>query len=232
MPFSRITPAALRGGELLASMRALGMRLGGAAAGASMDMELTLVSASLEALPRDFRALGVLMAWLEVHQAHVNVPRLLRFADELSKDSLARAWWSAVGTWLGRTDARWKTLARLYHGPVISLDDADITALQIQRAGEDPRFLGSRLRVHAKLLRSRAADVETPAQLARHHPLYLRRLQMGPNYRADVWAALDARPDASPAEIARVVGCAYETARAVARDWELVREVEAGSSAA
>lgn len=154
----------------------------------------------------------------------------MRLADALSEDPLARAWWSAIGTWLSRTDARWKTLVRLYDGPVISLDDANVTTLRIQRAGEDPRFVGSPLRVHAKLLRSRPADVETPAQLVRHHPLYLRRLQMGPNYRADVWAALDARPEASPAEIARVVGCAYETARAVARDWELVRNMDAGAA--
>jgi hypothetical protein len=225
-------PALLHGSTLHASMRTLGMRLGGSAAGASLDIELTLVSAAIDALPRDLRALGVMLAWLEVHQARVNVPRLLRLADALSAAPLARAWWASVGAWLAREDARWKTLERLYHGTVQSLEDDEVTTLQVQRVGEDPRFVGSSLRVHAKLLRSRVADVESPAELALHHRLYLRRLQFGPSYRADVWAALDAQPNAAPAEIARVVGCAYETARSVARDWKIVREVEAGGRAA
>jgi hypothetical protein len=38
-----------------------------------------------------------------------------------------------------------------------------------------------------------------------------------------VWAALDQRPDATVAEIARSVGCAYETARSVAEDWRTAR---------
>jgi hypothetical protein len=232
MSFSRTMPAVLRGTALHASMRTLGMRLGASGAGASLDIELTLVSAVQEALPRDFRALGIVLAWLEVHEARVNVPRLLRIADALADAPLARAWWAAVGTWLARTDVRWKTLPRLYKGPALALDDAEVTALQIQRVGEDPRFVRSALRVHAKLLRSRVADVESPAQLARHHRLYLRRLQLGANYRADVWAALDDSPEASPAEIARRVGCAYETSRSVANDWRLVREVETASSAA
>jgi hypothetical protein len=230
MSFSRTTPTALRGSVLHASMRAVGMRLGGSAAEASFDMELTLVSAVLEALPRDYRALGVVLAWLEVHQERVNVPRLLRFADALSAAPLARAWWAAIGSWLGRTDARWKTLMRLYDGPALPLDDAEATALQIRRSGEDPRFAGTALRVHEKLLRSRVADVASPAQVARHHRLYLRRVQFGPNYRADVWAALDDRPEVSPAEIARGVGCAYETARSVSRDWKLARDVASSSN--
>jgi hypothetical protein len=231
MSFSRTTPSALRGSALHASMRTLGMRLGASAVGGSLDIEKTLVSVELDALPRDFRALGVVLAWLEVHEPRVNVPRLLRFADELCEAPIARAWWAAIGSWLCGTDARWKTLTRLYEGPALALEDAEITALQIRRVGEDARFAGSSLRVHAKLLRSRASDVEAPAQLARHHAWYLRRLQFGPNYRADVWAALDAQPEASPAEIARTVGCAYETARSVARDWKLVRDVEASSAA-
>ncbi len=79
------------------------------------------------------------------------------------------------------------------------------------------------LRVHAKLLRSRLADVDDAVQLASRHPVYLKRLQLGPTYRADVWAALDDEPTATPAAIARRVGCAYETARAVADDWKTAR---------
>jgi hypothetical protein len=110
----------------------------------------------------------------------------------------------------------------LYRGPALALDDEEITELQIKRVGEDPRFAGSALRVHAKLLRSRAADVDDSVQLAGRHRGYLRRLQLGANYRADVWAALDADADATAAEVARRVGCAYETARGVVEDYRVV----------
>ncbi|HEX5660282.1 MAG TPA: hypothetical protein VFX59_23970 [Polyangiales bacterium] len=168
----------------------------------------------------------MVVAWLEVHGARVNVPRLVRFAQELCATPLEHAWWSAVGAWLGREDARWRSLTRLHEGEPLDLDDAAITTLQIQRGGEDPRFTGTSLRVYAKLLRSRVEDVDPPALLARRHPLYLRRVQLGANYRADVWAALDETPDATPAEIARRVGCAYATALAVVHDWRLAHEAE------
>jgi len=44
-----------------------------------------------------------------------------------------------------------------------------VTGFQLKRHGEDPRFAGSALRVPANVLRDRAADVDPPAELARHH---------------------------------------------------------------
>lgn len=224
MSFSRSTPTKLRGDALYDAMRGVGLRLGAPSARTPSDLELTMVSAAAQALPRDYRVLGVMVAWLEVHGARVNVPRLLRFAQELCETPLERAWWAAIGAWLGREDARWRTLMRLHEGAPLDLDDTEVTALQIQRGGEDPRFTGTALRVYAKLLRSRVEDVDPPALLASRHPLYLRRVQLGANYRADVWAALDQTPHATPAEIARTVGCAYATALAVVHDWRLARE--------
>jgi hypothetical protein len=102
-----------------------------------------------------------------------------------------------------------------------------VTQLQLERVGSDPRFERSALRVHAKLLRSRAEDVDDPVQLASRHPVYLKRIQLGANYRADVWAALDAHPHATVAEIARHAACAYETARSVAEDWRIAQAAAA-----
>ena len=50
---------------------------------------------------------------------------------------------------------------------------------------------------------------------------------------AELWAALDAQPDASAAEVARLVGCAYETTRSVAEDFRTARAAAAlvGSAA-
>lgn len=225
MAFSRSMPALLRARELDNAMRSIGMRLGAATrGGAPGDLELTLASTAASALPGDYRVLGVLLAWLEVHHARVNVPRLARILAHVDKRPVFRAFWAAVGHWLASTDARFRVLERLYRSAsAIDLDDHMVTELQLQRVGPDPRFEGSVLRVHAKLLRSRPADVDDAVQLASRHPVYLKRLQLGPTYRADVWAALDDDPTATPATIARRVGCAYETARAVAEDWTTAR---------
>jgi hypothetical protein len=124
------------------------------------DIEVTLASAFEQALPRDYRLLGVIVAWLEEHHARVNVPRLGRVMKRSAAGGpFVLAFWAAIGHWLGAQDARWRALERLYVGETLDLDDAEITAIQLQRAGVDPRFAGSPLRVHAKLLRSRAADV-------------------------------------------------------------------------
>ena len=227
MSFSRTFPELLTGDALDAAIRGIGLRLGATNAGANVhaDIELTLVSAVEASLPTGYRTLGVVTAWLEVHHAHVNVPRLLRLVDGGELPPVARAYWAAIGAWLGQRDKRWQTLARVYSGPRVTLEDPEITAMQIDRLGEDPRFTGTPLRVHAKLLRSRGADVDTPTQLATRHPGYLRRVQFGANHRADVWTALEVDPEATPAEVARRVGCAYETARSVAQDFHMVSDV-------
>jgi len=224
MSFSRPTLPLLTGHALHAAMRSIGFRIGSLARSTEpADIEVTLASGVVSAMPHDYRLLGVIVAWLDVHHGRVNVPRLGRVLAHSKADALVRAFWSAAGTWLGRSDARWRVLTRLYRGARLDLDDPEVTRVQLARVGPDPRFEGSALRVYAKLLRSRAADVDDVVQLASHHPVYLRRVQLGPTYRADVWAALDRDRQASAAEIARRVGCAYETARSVAEDWKTAR---------
>jgi hypothetical protein len=221
MPFSRVQPARPSGLGLDAALRGIGARVGrGASHGPPADIDLTLVAAVERALPRDFRSLGVLLAWLSEHQARVNVPRLGRMIRRGSAERVVRAFWSAVGTWLKTHDIRWRPIERVYRGKPLDLDDAEVTRIQLARVGPDPRFVASALRVHAKLLRSRP-DVDTAEQLAARHPIYRKRIEMGPSYRADIWFALEQRPDATPAQVARQVGCAYETARSTAEDFRL-----------
>jgi hypothetical protein len=44
-----------------------------------------------------------------------------------------------------------------------------------------------------------AADVDTSEQLTARHPLNRKRLELGANYRAEVWYALERGPQATPA---------------------------------
>ena len=93
----------------------------------------------------------------------------------------------------------------------------------VRRHGEDARFAGSGLRVPANLLRDRPGDIASPEVLARRHRTYRWRITMGPSYRADCWAALEADPGLSAAALARRAYASFATAWQVKRDFAIVR---------
>lgn len=220
MPFRRAPAAASSHDALTAHLVGIGM--GFAAEGnPAAEIESTLVDASRAGMDDgDLRVLSVLTTWLGVHHARVNADLLVRMVASLAS-SRARAYWAAIATWLARD----RRLARLVAGhadePVDLLPTGN--AFQIARRGEDPRFVGSALRVPLGTLRDRAADVLPPEALARRHPGYRNRVLMGPTFRADVWTALEREPDLSVADAARRASCSFATAWQVAQDFRVLR---------
>ena len=153
---------------LTEDMAGIGMNLGGRA-NHRANIENTLLFASEEGMDRaDLRVLSVLVTWLGIHGARVNVDRLAKLV-EAGGSKRVRAFWAAVGRWLAK-DRRYVRLIRFPKGEPIDLLDVG-TGFQIRRHGEDPRFEESALRVPANVLRDRPADVMTPGQLARNHGL-------------------------------------------------------------
>jgi len=51
---------------------------------------------------------------------------------------------------------------------------------------------------------------------------YRRRILLGPTYRADMWAELDANPSLSAAELARRTYGSFATAWHVRQDWAVL----------
>jgi len=190
---------------------------------ADANIEDTLVAASVEALERaDLRVLAMLTTWLGVHHPWVNVDRLSRAVRAVGacEADRVRAFWASVGRWLSK-DRRFARLIGLYRGQPIDLLPTG-TAFHVRRAGEDERFAGAPLRVPANVLRDRAADVLTPAELARRHRAYRQRVLMGPTYRADMWAALERDPSLSAAALARQAYGSFATAWQVKHDRALL----------
>jgi hypothetical protein len=219
MPHRRSTAprTLLRGDELTRALVGIGMSFAAEAA-AEPNIEDTLIAASVAGMEEDdLRVLAVLVTWLGVHHASVNADRLVRAVNEQSS-SRVRAFWAAVARWLGK-DRRLARLVAFHRGSRVDLLRVG-TDFQVGRRGEDPRFAGSRLRVPAGVLRDRAADVLTPRELARRHRVYRARIQIGPSYRADMWAALEAEPGLPPAELARRAYGSFATAWQVKNDFE------------
>jgi hypothetical protein len=204
------------GEALTADLVGVGMLVGG---GGSRDpnIEDTLLAASVEGMDRgDLRVLAVLVTWFGVHSGRVNADRLTRLVVA-SESKRVRAFWSALARWR-RSDRRFARLARAYNGSRVDLLTAG-TDFQVARHGEDRRFLGSNLRVPAKVLRDRTEDVLAPAHLARQHSGYRWRLVIGSTYRADMWAILERLPDVSTAVLARAAYASFASAWQAKRDF-------------
>jgi hypothetical protein len=221
-----IQPRMLPTGEdLTRALVGIGMLFTGAAA-SDPNIEDTLLAASVEGLEReDLRVLAVLVTWLEIHHPWLNADRLVDLTGACPGDRV-KAFWCAMGRFLAK-DRRLGKLAWLYQGPRLDLLGTG-TEFHLRRSGEDPRFQGGPLRVPAGILRDRKADVLEPAELARRHRGYRRRVLLGPSYRADVWAELDRKPDSTPTERARRAYASFATAWQVKRDWELLGAGAAG----
>jgi hypothetical protein len=218
MGFSRAVPPVSppEADALTEDMGGIGMNLGGRA-NHRANIENTLFFASEEGMDRaDLRVLSILVTWLGVHGARVNVDRLGKLV-EAGGSKRARAFWAAVGRWLAK-DRRYFRLIRLYTAKPLDLLDVG-TEFQIRRHGEDRRFERAALRVPGNVLRDRPADVMTPEQLARQHRAYSWRIVIGPTCRADMWAEMEGTPGLKAAEIARRTYGSFATAWQVKRDW-------------
>jgi hypothetical protein len=203
---------------LTAAMVGIGIELAAPAASDS-NIEDTLLFASAEAMDGgDLRILALLVSWFGVHHAWVNADRLTRLVAARGSDRV-HALWAALAHWHAK-DRRFARLVGRHRGP--RLDLAPGAEFQIGRHGEDPRFAGSGLRVPANLLRDRPADIASPEALARRHRIYRWRIMMGPSYRADCWAALEADPRLSAAALARIAYASFATAWQVKRDFAVV----------
>ena len=219
MAFSRVVaPSTSPDHDALTSALAgIGMNFAATPA-TDANIEDTLLFASTEGMDKDdLRVLAALVTWFGEHHACVNADRLTKLVNTHGSPRV-RALWSALATWQ-ESDRRFSRLVALHEGRRSDLL-ATGTDFQIGRRGEDPRFARSCLRVPANVLRDRAADVLTPMELARRHRAYRHRIMMGPIYRADLWAALEADPNASTAELARRTYASFASAWQVKRDFE------------
>lgn len=184
------------------------------------NIEDTLLFASMAAMDEDdLRVLSVLVRWFGVHHAFVNADRLFKLVYGRGPERV-RALWSALATWQtsDRRFGRLQALSRKQRIDVLATG----TQFQIKRHGEDVRFADTCLRVPGNLLRDRESDVLGPEVVARRHLAYRYRVMMGPNYRADLWAALEKDPALTAAELARQTYSSFASAWQARRDFTIL----------
>jgi len=210
----------LQGDELTAAMVGIGVGFAATAA-PQPNIEDTLLAASIEGMEEDdLRLLSTLTTWLGVHHQRINASRFIRIVS-LRREVRVLAYWAAVAHWL-KQDRRLSKFAQLAPKKRVSLLRVG-SAFQLKRRGEDPRFKGSVLIVPQGVLRDRKDDVLSPHQLASIHRTYFQRVQMGPSYRADLWALLEVAPSLSPTALARLGYGSFATAWQVKQDFEMLQ---------
>lgn len=206
--------------EFTAQMAGIGMNFA-ATPQTTADVETTLVHAAEIGMDEgDLRILSVLTTWIGVHYPYVNADKLIRLVSGHPSERV-KAYWSAIAKWLAR-DRRFTRLEIAYRSPPVDLLSAGME-FHLARRGEDPRFVGSSLRVPAETLRDRGDDVLAPEVLAKRHAGYRNRVLHGPTWRADVFTVLSREPTLSVAEAARRASCSFATAWQAARDFRLLQ---------
>lgn len=209
---------------LTSRMRGIGMSFVGAdKTDWDANFELTLIHASMIGLDgNDYRVLRALVAWLEVHAARVNVDRLCLTLEQCDS-SMVTCFWSSLSARLLKADPRFRRVAAMYDGPTLS-PLGETTEFQVSRHGLDPRFDEAFMQVPANFLPARSGDVYPPEFMMVRSRVYFWRTLIGPTWRADAWAFLEASPEASAAVTARQLGCSYGAAWKYVQDFRQCRE--------
>ena len=166
----------------------------------------------------NLRVLGLITSWLDHYHAWINADRLIRCLRTESSARVQAYWVSRAQAWA--TDIRWKRLRQQSCIPVDLLPVG--TAFQVTRKGEDPRFVGTVVRVPQGTLRERTGDVEPAHHIACHHRSFRWRLLVGPSYRADCLAVVEAEPTITASALARRTYASFATAWGVLRDLRLL----------
>lgn len=221
MVFSRETvhPDLPDADVLTRNMIGIGMNFAGEP-NPTAQIEETLLHASILGMDEsDLRVLSVLTTWIGVHYQRINAARLLRTLAS-SRSPRVHAYWASIALWLEK-DRRFSRMRKLHENPPVDLLTVG-TGFQIQRRGEDKRFVGSQIRVPEGTLRNRLSDVVPAENLVHIHPGYRNRVVMGPTWRADVWTVLEENPNLNVSQIARRAGCSFATAWQVFQDHRLV----------
>ncbi|HMO18314.1 MAG TPA: hypothetical protein PKA63_06335 [Oligoflexia bacterium] len=206
--------------ELTSALIGIGIKLSGRAE-YNQNIENVLFSASLEALNGDYRLLSLLVDWIAIHSDRILVDRLYHLVNILGEEK-QKAFWSGVACWKSN-DPRFSKLKKIYKGNRIELLGAG-TKFQVSSKGEDPRFKHSPILVANQTLRHRPSDIMKPEMLAKKHLAYYYRIIIGSTYKADMWAALELKPDLNISQLAKLTYGSFATAWRVKQEWELIRQ--------
>lgn len=182
-----------------------------------IDIEHTLHEASLEVL-QDSRLFSLLCSWVMVHGDYVIVEKLMKLQRKNNSP-----WLVAIAVFALNTGFhRWKRLIKKQKDH-LALVDQELAISLISVKGEEPGFKENGFLVPKGTIRVRIADALTPQRLVKRNAQYRNRLLFGASWRSDIISAIEAGMK-TPYEIAKTLGCSYEPAHRIFKDYALATE--------
>ena len=203
----------------------IGMRFAGeslqSACKHDVDIENTLLDVT-EAFPGDTRLVSVFLSWIKIHGNYVIVEKLAKFAARRAESTLRdNPWLSLTAAWAVECGYhKWKKLIKKMPETVY-LYPKTVSEGGIKLKGAIPWLEPLGFRIPQNAIRIREDDVVPPEKLVQHNLQYKNRYLFGASWRADIITAIQ-RGIQSPSEIARAVGCSYEPAYRVSREYEMI----------
>lgn len=183
------------------------------------DIEETFVLAILEA-KSDFRLLGLLVTWIKIYGGHMILEKLFKKANEhnLTEDDPILNFLCGVAILNGHVKWRYWLKASRKH-PIYPTDKDSLKSL-ISVRGEDPDLAKLGIHVPIGYLKSKEANVLSPEELLKINHQYKNRLIFGANWRADIVTAIESGSQ-NAFQISKKIGCSYEPAYRVSREYYL-----------
>lgn len=185
-----------------------------------IDIEQTLIEALLQ-FPGDARLVSLIFSWIKVHGAYVIVEKLAKYTSRYpEKEYPSMRWISALAAFaFDNGYYKWKKLIRRSKNPVF-LFPKEITKSAIGLKGSVSYLEKLNFFIPKDAIRIREDDVLSPSELIKWNRQYRNRYLYGASWRADIITAIESGLK-SPVEISRLIGCSYEPAYRIFREYLL-----------
>lgn len=183
-----------------------------------VDIEKTLFDASRE-FESDARLASLVFTWVNVHGDYVNIEKLKKLrAQSLRAED--HDWISVLAAYAYSEGLqRWKLLMQKSKEPLFLFPRA-ITESSVRLKGEETWARKVNAIIPRGAIRIRESDIVEPRELIRINPQYKNRYLYGASWRADIITAIETGIDTAAA-IARLIGCSYEPAHRVLKEYRL-----------
>jgi hypothetical protein len=176
-------------------------------------------------VPNDSKLLSLICSWILVHGDYVVVDKLQKKVGELDANDPAKTWMMAVFVFAKSQGMhKWAKWAKKFKHPRYLFGD-ELTLLAVKRKGEMNLFKDYGIVVPNGALRIRENDALEPAELAQQNKQYRNRLLFGASWRADIITLIQAGAK-NPYQIAKVLGCSYEPAHRIFKEYALAQGIK------
>lgn len=181
-----------------------------------IDIENTLYESSL-AVSQDSRLFSLIASWVSVHGDYVIIEKLMKLQKKQNSPWLVALAICAANLGFHQ----WKRLIKKQKGEM-ALVDVSLAKSSISLKGAEPKFGQYGFLIPTGSIRIRPMDVLPKERLVKKNQQYRNRFFYGASWRSDIITAIEKGVE-TPYKIAKIIGCSYEPALRIFKEYNLAR---------